>query len=170
MFGIIKISYHSITNKQNDVLGLLDFCQRSHDPVGHGLGAIVVGKSGSIFARLIEGKLSVSLCCYIDHRRRLCIDSEQILEPGEVPPLDFRLGNFEKAGSTGRSSAGLGDVELEVLVRHTSVGFGAVDGGVDFDTDVKELTGEEISSGKNVVSKPEPRVVKLEISFPGATH
>ena len=66
------------------------------------------------------------------------------LIPGEFPSLQLGLFDLEKVGSSDRLGALLRNGEVEVWVRFSDTGLGAVDGGVNFKTNVKVLTGEEV--------------------------
>lgn len=64
---------HTVTNEQDDVLGLALLSQVADQPGSDGLGAIVVSESCSVLARLVERNTAVSLRSDIDDRRLLCI-------------------------------------------------------------------------------------------------
>lgn len=70
--------------------------------------------------------------------------------PGEVPAFQSWLCHLEERCGILRRSTPLGYRELEVRVGVASIGLGAVDGGVDLEADVKELSGEEIDSVSDI--------------------
>jgi hypothetical protein len=69
---------HTITNEEDDVLGLALLSQVANDPVGCGSAAIVVGEGGSVLARLVKSNTAVCLGRNIDASKLLCVTSEQI--------------------------------------------------------------------------------------------
>ncbi len=66
---------------------------------------------------------------------------------GKVPSLKLRLLDAEVLGDgLSGTTADLLDGEGEVGVRLALGGLGAIEGSVDLEPDVKELTGEEVGS------------------------
>lgn len=76
--GRDHVGGHTVTNEQNDVLGLALLSQIANKPSSNGLGAVVVVESGSILARLVESNTAVGLGSYIDHRWLLGITGKVI--------------------------------------------------------------------------------------------
>lgn len=66
--------------------------------------------------------------------------------PREVPMLEWWFCDFEERRSALGSLTVLGNGKGKVLVGLASVGLAAVDGRVDFETDIKELASEEVDS------------------------
>lgn len=83
------VGRHSVSDEKNDVLGPLHLGQRSHQPFRHGFGSIVIRQSHHIVTRLVESYASVCRRCHIDDGGSFGVLGEQILEPSEIPPLDF---------------------------------------------------------------------------------
>ena len=66
------------------------------------------------------------------------------LKPGEVPPLELGLCNFEVLGGVFALLALLRNREGELLVWKQAIGLRPVDGRVDLETDVEELASKEV--------------------------
>ena len=69
------------------------------------------------------------------------------LIPGEVPSLQLWLVQAEELGSRNSLTTLLGDGEGKVGVGFSDTRLRAVDGRVNLQTDVEELTSEEIRPG-----------------------
>lgn len=69
------------------------------------------------------------------------------LIPGEVPSLQLRLVQAEELGSRNSLTTVLGDGEGKVGVGFSDTCLRAVDGRVNLQTDVEELTSKEIRPG-----------------------
>lgn len=65
--------------------------------------------------------------------------------PGEVPTLQLGLIDLEESCSGNRFSTFLSNGEGEVGVWLADTSLGAIDGRVNFKTDIEELTSEEIN-------------------------
>lgn len=137
---------HAIANEENDVLGLALLGNVADNPLGVGLGAVVVVEGDGVLAGLVEGDAAVGLGGDVDDGGGFGVLGVQVLEPLELPLLNLGLVELEGLGKVLGLAALLGDGDLELLVGLAAVsGLGAVDGGVDLDTEIKELTGEEVA-------------------------
>ncbi len=66
--------------------------------------------------------------------------------PGKVPALQDRLGDPKVFGGSLRAPTRIsGDGEGEIRIWITSIGLGTVDRRMNFEADVEELSGKEIS-------------------------
>lgn len=148
---------HSIADEQNDILCALYFGQRSDQPAGNGLGPVVVGQCGLIIAGLVEDDTAVRLPGDLDQGRGLCVLGEQVFEPGEVPRLELWLSDLEVGCSVDGSASFLGDREGEARVRDTAIRLRAIDRSMNFESDVKVLTGEKVRPDWGGESTPSAR-------------
>lgn len=142
--GRDHVRRHPISNEENDVLGPLHLGKGPHQPLRHGLGPIVISERRHIVAGLVEGNTPVYFGCNIDDRWLLGVLGEQILIPGEIPALDFGCSDLEIFGSINRFPPILGDGEGKSIIRDTAIGFGAIHGGMDFETDIEVLPREKV--------------------------
>jgi hypothetical protein len=107
---------------------------------------IPVLQGGRIFTWFGEGEGSVGFGCYVDRSGGFGILSEEVFKVLERPGLELGiLGEFEERGDIRRITLGVGDGKGKVGIGHpTVVGFGTVDGRVDFESDVELGSGEEL--------------------------
>ena len=137
---------HAVTNEEDDILGLALLGDVADNPVGGGLAAIVVVEDDLVIAGLVEGNAAVGLGSDIDDGGGLGVLGIEVLIPLELPLLELRLRNLEGLSKVLGLLALLGDGDLELFVGLAVVGsLGAVDGGVNLDAEIKQLTREEIA-------------------------
>lgn len=137
---------HAVTNEEDDVLGPLLGVKIANNPLGGGLLAIVVAQSDGVGARLVEGNLAVRLGRDVDDRGLVGILGKEVLIPVERPLLERRLLDTKGIGKVLSLAALLGNGHLELLIRLAVVGgFGAIDGSMNLDTQVKQLAREEVA-------------------------
>lgn len=80
----IQIAYgdhvggHTVTDEEDDVLGLANLLEVTNSPVSDGLGAIVVGQGSSVSSRVLEEQAAVCLGCDIDERGSTSISGEKV--------------------------------------------------------------------------------------------
>lgn len=147
---------HTITNEEDDVLGLSLGLERANSPLGSGLLAVIVVQSNGVLAGLVEGDLAIDLGGNVDNAWLVLVLSEEVLIPVKLPCLDLGLLEAECLCKVLGLLALLGDGHLELLVGLAIVGgLRAIDGSVDLDTEVKELSGKEITlvRGKNATKR-----------------
>ena len=138
------IGRHAVSDEEDDIFRPLHFRQRSHQPFCHGFGSIVVGQRHDVVTRLVQSHASVCLRCHVDDGGFFGVLGEQILIPGEIPALEFGGVDLEVFGRIDRFPTILGDGQGELFIRHPAIGFGAVHGGMDFDTNIEILPGQEV--------------------------
>lgn len=137
---------HAVTNEEDDVLGPLLGVEVADNPLGGGLLAIVVVQGDGVSARLVEGNLTVRLGGDVDNGGLVGVLSKEVLIPVECPLLERRLLDVKGFGKVLGLAAVLGDGHLELLVGLAVVGgLGAIDGSVNLDTQIKQLTREEVA-------------------------
>ena len=133
------------TNEEDYILSLLVAGDRSDDPGSDSGLAREVVKGDRVGSRLVQSDAAIDLRGDIHHGRSLSILSVQVLVPRECPFLQLRLGFAEELGDALGRAAILGDGRSELFVWHTAIErLGAVDGGVDFETDIELLTRQEV--------------------------
>ena len=76
--GRDHVGGHTISNEEDDVLGLALFSKVANKPSSLGLAAVVVIEGGSVLAGLVESNTAVCLSCDIDEAGILCIASEEV--------------------------------------------------------------------------------------------
>jgi hypothetical protein len=76
--GRDHVGGHTITNEEDDVLGLSLLGERSDGPCGLGLAVIVVVEGGGVCAGLVKRNTAVSLGGYIDKRWLLYVTGEEV--------------------------------------------------------------------------------------------
>lgn len=148
--GREKVAYHvgghAITNEEDDILSLALLGKVTDKPLGSCLLSVVVVKGDSVLAGLIEGNLAVGFGGDVDDRGRLGVLGEEVLVPGKLPGLYLGLLDVEGLSKVAGLLALLGNGDGELLVGLAVVsGLGAVDGSVDLDTEVEELTRKEVA-------------------------
>jgi len=77
--------------------------------------------------------------------------------PSEVPTFQRWFCYLEECRRIFLCSTSLCYSECEVRVGATSIGLAAIDRGVDFKANVKELSGEEVSSVSDISYRLSPR-------------
>lgn len=85
--GRDHVGGHTITNEENDVLGLALLSQVANEPGSLSAGAIVVGESGSVLAWLVKCDAAVGLGRDVDQSRLLGIAGKEIFEVLVLTPI-----------------------------------------------------------------------------------
>lgn len=122
---------HSIPNEQNNVLGPLLLLERTNNPIGYRLCAIVVVECSNIITGFVQCYPSVCLGGHTNNGWSMGILCKQVLVPSEVPALESRLGDFEEGCSRLSSSSNLLDREGKVGVWDTAIGLRTIDGSMN---------------------------------------
>lgn len=114
-------------------------------PSSHSL-LVPVFQGGGVFTWFREGERSVGFRCYVDRSRSFGILSKEVFKVLERPGLELGItSEFEEFRDIRRITLVVGDGKGKVGIGHTTVvGFGTVDGRVDFESDVELGSGEEL--------------------------
>lgn len=133
-------SSHTVTNEEDEVLGLLAVGNRLDLP-GSLLGLTTVeGEDDLVLAGVVELDIAVRLGDDVDRGRRVGLLGEEVLVPGEVVRLGLGVLEAEELGDVNELGALTTNLEREVGVDLAAVvSLGAVDGRLDLNTDVESL-------------------------------
>jgi hypothetical protein len=135
---------HSVTDEENNVLGLALLSQITNEPSSFRLAAIVVVESSCVLARLVKGNAAVGFGRDIDERGLLRVAGEEVFVPCEVPLLQFRFLKVEELCYWFCLSTLLAKSEGKLLIQRQTDELGSVPGLVNFQTDVEVLASEKV--------------------------
>ena len=82
--GCDHVRRHAVADEEKYVLRLPDGCKIADEPIGDGLGTIVVGQGGCVFTSFVQGDFSISLGRHLDQGRFAGILGEQIWGTGSA--------------------------------------------------------------------------------------
>jgi hypothetical protein len=92
------IRRHSVTDEEDNVLGLALFSQVANEPSGFRLTAIVVVESSDVLARFVKGNAAVPFCGNVDEGWLLRVPCEKVFVPCEIPLFQFGFFEVEEFG------------------------------------------------------------------------
>ncbi len=114
--GSDHVCRHSVTNEEDNVLGLPLLSQVANDPSSLGFATIVVVESGSVLAGLVESDAAISFGRNVDQGGLLRIAGKEVFVPRKVPLLQLGLVEVEVLGDWFRLLALLSNSEGELLI------------------------------------------------------
>jgi hypothetical protein len=114
--GSDHVCRHSVTNEEDDVLGLALLSQVTDEPSSLGFATIVVVESGSVLAGLVESDAAIGFGRNVDQSGFLRIAGKEVFVPRKVPLLQLRFVEVEVLGNRLRLLTLLPNSEGELLI------------------------------------------------------